>query len=139
MKGILLISHHTLANAFVETSRMLIGEQDCLDSIGLLEGQAPDDFRDQLCHKLFTMKEKGYTEVLVMADLYGGTPCNQAMQLLRDWKLHIVSGINLPMLLQTVLMNDDAVSVGELMDVATQNGKEGIQNVDEMLQKLMEL
>lgn len=45
----------------------------------------------------------------------------------------------LPMLLQTVLMNDDAVSVGELMDVATQNGKEGIQNVDEMLQKLMEL
>lgn len=135
MKGILLISHHTLANAFVETSQMLIGKQACLESIGLLEGQTPDDFKEQLCQKLSFMKEKGFSEILIMADLYGGTPCNQAMQLLRDQKLHIISGINLPMLLQTVLMNDD-ISMEKLAETAIQNGKSGIQDIDEVLKKI---
>ena len=138
MRGILIISHHMLAEAFVEASKMLIGEQEAVDWLGLAANEDPDAFRQQLCDKLDCFREKGFSSTIIMADLFGGTPFNQAVRLLQEYDVHLVAGLNLPMLLQTILSNSDEISAEELRDTALQNGRDGIVDAVEWISKMSE-
>ncbi|MDD9805495.1 MAG: PTS fructose transporter subunit IIA [Gammaproteobacteria bacterium] len=62
--------------------------------------------------------------VLVLADLYGATPCNIATRLCGDARRRVVSGLNLPMLLRAI--NYCGLGVGELAAKAAEGGHSGV-------------
>ncbi len=132
MKGILLVTHHILAEAFQKTSEMLIGTHNFIYTLGLEEGQTPEAFQKSLQKTLNHMKTQNHYPVLAMTDLYGGTPCNQTLLLLQEYDISIVPGLNLPMLLQTALLNSDAVSMEELVTTAVESGKEAVFDVAQL-------
>jgi mannose/fructose-specific phosphotransferase system component IIA len=67
--------------------------------------------------------------VLVLIDLFGGTPGNAAALGLRDRSYAVVSGVNLPMLLEVLLSRSSGISVKELVDIALQAGQSSIIDV----------
>ncbi len=62
--------------------------------------------------------------VLVLTDVYGSTPSNIACQLQTDGHVHIVSGVNLPMLIR--ILNYPRLSLDELTHKAVTGGKDGV-------------
>lgn len=137
MKGILIVTHHLLADAFVETIEMIAGKHAFLDSLGLTPDQEPESFGDRIVERVKGLNAKGYDEVIVVLDLYGGTPCNQTIRILRENQLKVLVGVNLPMMLQMTLLNTRESSLEELAEMSIQSGKEGIFDVSKSIQGLM--
>ena len=138
MTGILIATHHNLAGAFLETVEMIAGKHDFVESVGLCAGQDPEDFGRLIADKIEQFHQRGYQEVVVMLDLFGGTPCNQTIRLLRTYPLQVVVGVNLPMILQAVLSNREDVTAQQLIAMAVENGRSGTFDACARIQSLTE-
>lgn len=101
MKGILAISHGTMAEGLLDTARFVLG--DGIEQVGsccLEEGESPDHFGQRLSEKLRALDTGD--GVIVVADLFGGTPCNQAIMQLREG-VDLIAGINFPTLMELLM------------------------------------
>ena len=112
---------------------MILGDQEKIQAIHLEPYQGLEDIK-QAINDAYKKMNKTDEGVLVLADLQGGTPCNGAFMMLDKLKLSIVSGVNLPMLLE-VLCNRNGRSLEDLTDIAIQSGKEGIKNISDYYKK----
>ena len=114
MVSILLATHGKFAEGIFMSGNMIFGEQENVSAVILLPSEGPDD----LCAKM----EKAISEfddqeqVLILVDLWGGTPFNQANRLIAghedNWA--IVAGLNLPMLVAAYAARDDYETAHEL-------------------------
>ena len=104
---IVVITHGNLAKALVETSKLIIGDECEIDTIGLFLGDNPEEFRTSVSNLI----DKNLTEegLLVFSDLYGGTPANSIMLKMNELKipdkLMCFVGVNLPILLETISLS----------------------------------
>lgn len=122
MRAYLLISHGGFAEALKESLKMITGERDDLFAVGLAHDDGPESFSAKLQAKLEEMK--AYDDILVFTDMLGGSPGNAAvMKFLNTSNVNVISGMNFPMILSTVLSPD--CSVDEIIAA----GREGVQDV----------
>lgn len=101
MVGIVLASHGGFADGIAESAQMLFGAQDNLAHVILTPEEGPDDIKDKIVKATDSFEDND--EVLLLVDLWGGTPFNQASNLLEshsNWA--IVSGMNLPMVVEAL-------------------------------------
>jgi PTS system mannose-specific IIA component len=104
---IVVITHGNLAKALVETSKLIIGDECEIDTIGLFLGDNPEEFRTSVSNLI----DKNLTEegLLVFSDLYGGTPANSIMLKMNELKipdkLMCFVGVNLPILLEAISLS----------------------------------
>lgn len=133
MVGIVIVSHSIFAKALEKTSEMIAGKRDYIRTIGLEEGCEPGYFGKMITKEINELNEKGYQEVIILSDLFGGTACNQAIQQVGMKDIPIISGANLPMILQALLSNNDEITSKELADQIIQVGRESIFNAMDRL------
>ena len=127
MRGYLLISHGTYATALKSSLAMITGELDSVFAVGLEPSDGPETFGTKLDAQLANMT--AYEEIIVFTDLLGGSPGNAAVtKFMTDPRVHIVAGMNFPMLLNTVL------SEGISIDAVVHSGKDGIVDVKAFIQ-----
>jgi PTS system mannose-specific IIA component len=124
--GIVIASHGDLARAILNSAEMIVGEQDNVVAVCL----GPDDNLDSFHASLTTAIEQadGGAGVVVLIDLFGGTPGNAAALCLSQRELPIVSGVNLPMLLE-VLLSRSALLPEALAAHALNSGAKGIVDI----------
>lgn len=117
MKGVILISHGKMAEGMLDSARLFMGDEiPQLEALCLLEGESPDEFREKL-EQLIRETDTG-DGVIVLADLYGGTPSNQAMAFLSD-EFDLIAGANFSLLLQVLTERDNKTfDVDSLRDAA---------------------
>ncbi|MEA5027217.1 PTS system mannose-specific EIIAB component [bioreactor metagenome] len=123
---ILLLSHGSLAVEYIKTAKMILGEFDNVQAIELLEGEDIEryeaDIKNVIDHT---------DEVLILTDLLGGSPfitsCKIYRYLSNNKKIRLVTGMNLPMILE-VLNTRDNCTMEESANVAEEFGKKGIVN-----------
>lgn len=133
MYGILLLSHGDLAKEFLNTSRMILGDQEEVLALGLQPDESRESFEKKIieaCSKLY--KKDG---LLILTDLYGGTPTNAAIfsTLQRYEKLQILTGLNFSMLLEAIInRNTDVDAILERLKLA---GIQGICNIKEAIKQ----
>lgn len=124
MIGILVLTHGKLAEGLNDALRMIVGEVGSLDFLGLTPGEDLDAYAARVKEKAEAiMSDLG---VLVLTDIVGGTPFNQATKLLSELKLCIVTGVNLGMLLSAHLNRDSANDIRELAETAIEEGKDSM-------------
>lgn len=124
MVKIVLASHGPMADAMVKSSHMLFGESEHVTSVCLHVEDSIEAFAKRLKEAI-----EPDEEVLLLVDIPGGTPSNQGMALLGEYKnLRIVGGMNLMMLLECLIRCERA-SVDELKEVAM---KSSIESIKEM-------
>lgn len=100
MVGIILASHGEFANGILQSGSMIFGEQQNVAAVTLMPSEGPDDVRAKMEAAIATFENQD--EVLFLVDLWGGTPFNQANNLLEAHKdkWAIVAGMNLPMVIE---------------------------------------
>lgn len=119
---LLLVSHGNIAAELVRVASMILDEMPAIAVISMREFQNVQTLEKQLKSAL---RELGEGPVLVMADILGGTPANATIQVMtqRD-NLVLLSGLNLPMLLEFVLSN-----ITDVRELATHLRTVGAQGV----------
>ena len=80
MVGIILASHGEFANGILQSGSMIFGEQQNVAAVTLMPSEGPDDVRAKMEAAIATFENQD--EVLFLVDLWGGTPFNQANNLL---------------------------------------------------------
>lgn len=129
MVNILLVSHGDLCHGMLDAYRMLVADAQNVHAVSLtLAGVG--DFRMRLTRMVEDLLGQG--PLLVMADLKGGTPYNEAyaLYLLHEDEMRLVAGLNLPMLIEAGLSSAAEDSVDALARLALEAGSFGVAEAD---------
>lgn len=100
MNGILIIAHAPLASALRHC--VLHVFPDAADAVSALDVQANAPPEESLAQARILMQQLNLPQTLVVADVFGATPCNVAQKLVDGVRSKLIAGVNLPMLLRTV-------------------------------------
>ena len=130
---IIVAAHGDMSRGLIETSKMIVGCIENIAPVNLLEGEDPENLRDKL-RKVIRPLDSG-DGVVVLLDLYGGNPSNVSAILARKLNIEVISGVNLPMLLE-VIVSRSSKSLKELRQIATNAGREGIRSINEIVEKI---
>ena len=127
MVGCILTGHGVFAEGVGGALEMVGGPQANFEKVTFLEDEAAE-YPAKLHDAIARMAEK-CGEVVVFCDLLGGTPFNQAMiGAAKTPGVEVVTGTNLPMLLECLMTRDDSTTAKELADNAVEVGRTGIDH-----------
>ncbi|HMN92083.1 MAG TPA: PTS fructose transporter subunit IIA [Hydrogenophaga sp.] len=120
MNGILIMAHAPLASAL--RTCVLHVFPDSADAIAALDVQAQVPPEETLAQARALMRQLGTPQTLVVADVFGATPCNVAQKLVDGVRSRLIAGVNLPMLLRTVSYRHESMDalISRAMIGATQ-------------------
>jgi PTS system mannose-specific IIA component len=104
MIGLVVVAHGYLANELIRVMEHVVGPQENVESICI---GAEDDL-DQRRSDIMSAVKNVNTEdgVVVMTDMFGGTPCNLVISIMDQAKLEVIAGVNLPMLVKFACCRD---------------------------------
>ena len=123
MIGILIISHGTLGESLIHcASHMLNKRPPRLRQLGVTAQDDPVPLVPQ-ARKLIKELDEG-DGVLVLTDIYGATPGNIALKLLKPGSVEGISGVNLPMLIRALTYRDKGLALA--VEKALSGGTEGV-------------
>lgn len=101
MTGILLVTHANLGKTLIETIEFILGKnQDNLSCVSINIQEDPDTLRKKI--KKGISKVTSDNGVIILTDMFGGTPSNLSYSFLEEGKVEVISGVNLPILLKAV-------------------------------------
>lgn len=122
--GVLLMTHEAVGQALISAARHVMPSLPLrLDAVEVPPQADPDAMRTLTASHARALDQGD--GVLVLADLYGATPCNIGLSLCSlGLRLRCVSGLNLPMLLR--VLNYAEKSLDELAEIAASGGRGGI-------------
>jgi PTS system mannose-specific IIA component len=134
MIGIVLAAHGPLPGAFLESTSMILGDLPQVASISLMPGDSLEGLVDRL---QAAMREVNTGDgVLILLDMFGGTPANATAFLSQQAQdLRAVTGMNLPMLLETFMARMSTDSLKSLAETAFTAGQTGILDIVEAFKK----
>lgn len=104
MTKIILATHGTLCSALLETAQMIVGEIPEVAAAPLLQGDAPEDYMEQLRR---LRGPEGQENTIFLCDLAGGTPYNCTVRISDGTPPLLLTGVSLPMLLSALELRED--------------------------------
>lgn len=124
--AIVIGTHGFAAEQLLKTAEMLLGEQENVGWIDFVPGENAET----LIVKYHAQLEKLDTTqgVLFLVDTWGGSPFNAASRIVVDkTDYDVIAGVNIPMLVETLMARDDNPSFDDLVALAVETGKEGVK------------
>ncbi|MFL2919441.1 MAG: PTS sugar transporter subunit IIA, partial [Thalassobaculaceae bacterium] len=98
MIGVVLVTHGNLATELVKVMEHVVGPQDQLTTITIDPDDDMEKRREDILNSVqFVDKGLG---VIILTDMFGGTPSNLAISIMEQAKIDIIAGVNLPMLIK---------------------------------------
>lgn len=127
MVSIVLATHGDMASGIVDSANMLVGNTDKLNVISLKPGMNPDEFLLEVSGII--KKVDDGSGVLAFVDIFGGTPNNTLYRAAAETgtKLKIITGVNLPMILNVLTEINEDISLDELANNLEEFGKDQIK------------
>ena len=98
MIGLILVTHGHLAEQFVEAMEHVVGAQEAVATICIGPNDDMEQRREEIASAIGTVDSGN--GVIILTDLFGGTPSNLAISLLDAGQVEVIAGINLPMLIR---------------------------------------
>ncbi|NIG77386.1 PTS mannose transporter subunit IIAB [Klebsiella sp. Ap-873] len=124
--AIVIGTHGWAAEQLLKTAEMLLGEQENVGWIDFVPGENAET----LIEKYNAQLEKLDTSkgVLFLVDTWGGSPFNAASRIVVDKEHYeVVAGVNIPMLVETLMSRDDNPTFDDLVSHAVETGREGVK------------
>lgn len=131
MASILVITHGNLAKEFIHIAENITGQAGRAIPICFEFELAPTDYTDKISDAIASLDPE--EPIIVLTDLFGGTPSNLAIPFVQKDKVEVLTGLNLPMLLY-LLTQAEGKEFEQLCQGAKQAGKEAIIVAGEFLQ-----
>jgi len=124
--AIVIGTHGWAAEQLLKTAEMLLGEQENVGWIDFVPGENAETLIEKYTAQLEKLDtSKG---VLFLVDTWGGSPFNAASRIVVDKEHYeVVAGVNIPMLVETLMARDDNPGFDELVALAVETGREGVK------------
>ena len=130
MIGLILVTHGKLAEEFVHAMEHVVGRQEAVATVCIGPNDDMEKRRREIAAAI-TRVDSG-TGVIVLTDLFGGTPSNLAISLMKAGKVEVIAGINLPMLIRLAKARN-CMGVGDAVNAAREAGRNYITVASEFL------
>ena len=131
MIGVLIVTHYRLAEEFLQALQLIVGELEHFQAIGLDPSSPPEAMRVRIAKAMREADTGG--GVLMLVDMFGGTPSNLCLSFLDDSRVEVVTGVNLPMLVK-VARADGNLSLKEVAELAQDYGRRNISVASDVLE-----
>ncbi|MCB1474016.1 MAG: PTS sugar transporter subunit IIA [Rhodobiaceae bacterium] len=130
MIGLVVVSHGQLAREFRAAVEHVVGPQDRFETISI----GPDDDVEQRRSEILDAISRvdDGDGVVVLTDMFGGTPSNLAISVMESAPVEVLAGVNLPMLIKLVSVRGD-MKLAEAVRVAGEAGRKYISVASEIL------
>ena len=130
MIGLVLVTHGRLAEEFVTAMVHVVGPQEQIATVAIGPDDDMEERRDDIATAIAGVDTgKG---VVVLTDLFGGTPSNLAISLMRRGQIEVIAGMNLPMLIRLGSARK-AMKVADAVAAAREAGRKYISVASEVL------
>ena len=130
MIGVLILTHGEIAEQLAEAARAISSETEKLEAVGLGWNEDPDRARERIESAIAAVR--GDRGVLVLTDMFGGTPSNIAFPFLDEGAVEIVTGVNLPMVLRSLATRKED-SLPALARAVRERGRKAIEVASDYL------
>ena len=104
MIGLVLVTHGYLANELMSAMEHVVGPQEKVEAICIGANDDMEQRRSDIINAIKTVSTKN--GVVVVTDMFGGTPSNLAISIMGRAKLEVIAGVNLPMLVKFASCRD---------------------------------
>ena len=105
MIGIVIVTHCQLGEALIGAAEFIIGHRpESLESVSIDLNENAEKLRNKISQGIKNVK--GQDGVLILTDMFGGTPSNLSYSFLEEGRIEVLSGVNLPILIQAASMRN---------------------------------
>jgi len=130
MIGIIVVAHFNLAREMVAATELIVGKQEQFTYVDIFPDEDVETIKGRVVAALKNVNAgKG---VIILTDMFGGTPSNISLSFLEAGKVEVVTGVNLPMLIKLVTYRRDKV-LAELVEFISGYGKKNIYVATDLL------
>jgi PTS system mannose-specific IIA component len=106
MIGVVVVTHGRLATELLNAAEMIVGELPQCVAVSIGWHDDVTNAREQIDQAV--QRVKGTSGVLILTDMFGGTPSNLGISLLEENAVEVITGVNLPMLIKAASLRDAA-------------------------------
>ncbi|MFW5730346.1 MAG: PTS sugar transporter subunit IIA [Desulfonatronovibrionaceae bacterium] len=131
MIGIILVTHGNFGQSLLEAASMIMGSDENCHALGVDVSRPMDEIIKELKH-LVSSLDSGHG-VLILTDMFGGTPTNISLSLLSPDHTEVITGVNLPMLLKA--LEGRTRKLEDLAQEIKGAGKQGILVAGDVLRR----
>lgn len=130
MIGILIVTHKELAEALISVWDLILGRGEGVTAVSLDPNDSPEVSRQKIQRALSQVNNG--SGVIILTDMLGGTPSNQALPFLQEGKVEVITGVNLPMLMKLPQIRQKT-DLREAAAALKLSGQKGITVASEVL------
>lgn len=133
MVGLVVASHGRLAEELVATAEQIVGKLPAVATCNIEPGTSAEDLRTKM--KQAVAKVDDGEGVIVMADLFGGTPCRESLMMCQRGNLEVLAGVNLPMILKANSLRGENLPLAEMANLLASHGQRNITCASALLRE----
>jgi PTS system mannose-specific IIA component len=133
MVGLVVASHGRLAEELVSTAEQIVGKLPAVATCNIEPGTPVEELRAKMKQAVARVDEG--EGVIILADLFGGTPCKESLMMCQRMNLEVLAGVNLPMLLKANSLRNEQMSLPEMANQLASHGQRNITCASALLRE----
>ena len=133
MIGLVIATHARLGEELLKASEMIIGPTENACSVSINIGDSVESIREAISSAINAVGKEG-DGVVIMTDMFGGTPSNISLSFLETERIEVLTGVNLPMVLK-FFNSQEGLGLSELSSILKAYGEQSISMPSELLKK----
>ena len=131
MIGLLIVTHCDLGRELLKAAEFILGRIEAAETIPITQNTVADKLHGLIRERVDVL-DKGQG-VLILTDMFGGTPSNLSLSFLKKGKVEVLTGVNLPMII-AIVQSRVSLKLDEVAENAREAGKAGISLASKLLE-----
>ena len=131
MLGLIVVTHGRLAEELVHAATTILGKVEGLAAVSIGWDDDVADARDRIEKAVGRIGSEG--GVVILTDMFGGTPTNMALALLEQGRVEVVTGVNLPMLIKFANLTGE-MKLSDVSRRIAEQGRDAIHVASDLLE-----
>jgi PTS system mannose-specific IIA component len=130
MIGLLIVTHSNLGREIINAAEFIVGRVEATDTVSITETTDSEGIHNKIQEKVKALDHG--QGVLILTDMFGGTPSNISLSFLKEGQVEVLTGVNLPMVL-AIARNRSEQKLSEVAKTAEEAGKMSISLASKLL------
>ncbi len=130
MIGVVVVAHFNLAREMVAATELIVGKQERFAYVDIFPDEDVEKVKKKVVDALKRVDSR--EGILILTDMFGGTPSNISLSFLEEGKVEVVTGVNLPMLIKLVTYRQNK-TLSDLANFISQYGRKNINLATDVL------
>ena len=133
---VIVVSHGSYARGLVDTVQKIAGKQEDLEAFGLEPEESVDTLKEKIRQSIEQASQE--EEILILTDIFYGSPFNTVISLMPEYDLYHVTGINLPLMMEVIMGRISGKHAEEICKELLKAAPDTVRDVRELYKEVEE-